>query len=309
MNPLNTIRMLSICWHIIAVTARCGVLWLLCGGLLRAQSPPVAAPIIVPTAIVPSTTNLNCSIVQSASWNTTQGDELLLSARFATRSNYQWVVQPFQLRGNLTMALGGSYRDDSIPQNAFRLAENEAFAEGVLTLPLGWRVDPYFSANARTPITESFAVAGPLRTRTAKLWDPVTSQQALGCSYFLGDHTAGWSTRLGLTLQQIRARHHTQQTNDTRTPEVEAYRAQSGLEWVNEMNAQIDSSISYTGRFGMLGTFDELEVWTVRSENELRMNVWKSLGITWNFTVVHDVKQSLRTQIRQSLMVGIVQDI
>ena len=75
------------------------------------------------------------------------------------------------------------------------------------------------------------------------------------------------------------------------------------------MNAQIDSSISYTGRFGMLGTFDELEVWTVRSENELRMNVWKSLGITWNFTVVHDVKQSLRTQIRQSLMVGIVQDI
>ncbi|MCC7437857.1 MAG: hypothetical protein IT211_05115, partial [Armatimonadetes bacterium] len=200
------------------------------------------------------------------------------------------------------------YRDDSIPENSFRLSENEAFAEGTLTFPIGWRVDPYFSANFRTPLTESFAIAGHQRTRTANMWDPVTSQQALGFTYFLGDQAGGWSTRLGFMLQQIRAGHHTQQTNDARTPEMERYKAQSGVEWVNEMNAQLDSSISYTGRLGMFGSFEELGVWAVRSENEFRVKVWKLLGVTWSFNVVHDVKQSLRTQIRQSLTLGVVQD-
>ncbi|MCC7438609.1 MAG: hypothetical protein IT211_08965, partial [Armatimonadetes bacterium] len=108
-------------------------------------------------------TTLNFSLVQSASWNIAQGDELLLSARIATRSSYQWTIAPCRLRTNLTLTLGGSYRDDSIPENSFRLSENEAFAEGTLTFPIGWRVDPYFSANFRTPLTESFAIAGPQR--------------------------------------------------------------------------------------------------------------------------------------------------
>ena len=283
-------------------TGRGCLFWIAIASVTLHAQPPA------PPVKLARGTMLNCSIVGASSWNAGQGDELVLSARFATRSQYQWKIEPCIVSGNLTTMLGGSYRDDTIPQNALRVGDNEAFAEGVITLPLGWVVDPYFSANFRTPLTESFAVAGGHRTRTAKLWDPVTSQQALGCTYSLGGKDGRWSTRLGFTLQQIRARHHTQQTNDARTPEVEAYKAQSGVEWVNEMSAQIDSSISYTGRFGMFGSFQNLDVWSVRSENELRLKVWKLLGITWNFTVVHDVKQSLRTQIRQSLMVGLVQD-
>jgi len=206
------------------------------------------------------------------------------------------------------MLIGGSYRADSIPQNAFRLSDNEAFAEAIIVLPLGWRVNPYASANFRTPLTESFAVAGMQRTRMANLWDPVTSQQALGGTFFLGNNTAACISRLAFTLQQLRARHHTQQTNDARTPETETYKAQSGIEWVNEISAHIDSSLTYTGRFGMFGSFDDLGVWAVRSENELRVKVWKFIGVTWNFTAVQDIQQTRRTQLRQSLMLGIVQD-
>ncbi|MBK8912843.1 MAG: hypothetical protein IPM61_16185 [Chlorobi bacterium] len=251
---------------------------------------------------------INCSFVQSSSWNTLQGDESIVSARISTRSNYQWNFTPCTFRTTFTTLIGGSYRADSIPQNAFRLSDNEAFAEAIIVLPLGWMVNPYASANFRTPLTESFAIVGGQRIRTANLWDPVTSQQALGGTYFLGSKTASWSSRLGFTLQQLRAHYHTQQTNDVRTPEIEAYKAQSGVEWVNEMSAQIDSSLTYTGRFGMFGSFDDVRVWAVRSENELRVKVWKFIGVTWNFTVVQDVRQTRRTQIRQSLTLGIMQD-
>jgi hypothetical protein len=39
----------------------------------------------------------------------------------------------------------------------------------------------------------------------------------------------------------------------------------------------------------------------------VRVQVWKFIGVTMSLNVIHDVRQSLRTQVRQTLMFGVVQ--
>jgi hypothetical protein len=47
-------------------------------------------------------------------------------------------------------------------------------------------------------------------------------------------------------------------------------------------------------------------VWTVRFESETKFAVWKSFGFTWTLAIVQDVRQSLRTEFRESMMVGLM---
>jgi hypothetical protein len=180
----------------------------------------------------------------------------------------------------------------------------------VFVYPIRWIMDPYFSISLRTPITEGFLYNyGPKRVRTANFWDPVTSQQGAGFTFAINTMTTRFDTRIGAALQQIRAHSNTQLTDDyTTLKEHEAYSARSGIEFASNAFFQGDSTVRYTGRLGLFGTFKDLGVWTVRWENETVFKLWKSIGLTWTFNVIHDIRYTRRTQFKQAIMLGLIQD-
>jgi len=279
--------------------------------LCKAQG---SAPPLTPTP--PNTlypglngTTFSFSFAQAFSSNWYLGDENIFSIRLQSQSRDERRVGPLLFRNQLTFVLGANYQDDSIPANTLRVRENEFFSEILTAYPVAWKIDPYVAFSLRTPITEAFYYFGETRTRNQNLWDPVTSRQSTGFTFALYGSSGTFNTRIGVALQQIRANNHTQLTDDYKTLDIqEKYRAQSGMEFVNEAYLRGDSTLTYRGRFTLFGSFEELDIWTVRWENETRFKLWKAFGITWTFNVVHDVRQTRRTQFRQSVMLGIEEE-
>jgi hypothetical protein len=257
----------------------------------------------------PNSTSLNLAFSQAFSANWSMGEDNYFAARFAARVYDERHGGPVVLRSSLQFELGANYTNDSIPENALRVGDNNFFVEEVVVYPLKWMLDPYVSANLRTPITESFNMQFGKRMNIANLWDPVTTQQSAGFSYNDLGRSGMFTARTGFALRQVRAEHNTQQTDDYTTPKVkEAYRAESGIEFEATAMFRADSTITYNGRFSLFSSFQDLDVWNVRWENETRFVLWKSIGLTWALQVVHNVRQTRRTQFKQAILLGLIQD-
>jgi hypothetical protein len=259
-------------------------------------------------------TNLNVSFSQAFSSNWAYGDENLFLLRLALNSKLVHDLGPVVFKGTLQSTLSASYRgdeEDTSESNPLRVGDNEFFYEGVFIYPIRWIVDPYLAGSLRTAVTESFQYqrGRPEPVRMANLWDPVTSQQGAGLTYLLRGEAGTFNTRVGLALQQIRAKHHTRMTDDYLTPKiVEQYKPLSGIEFVNEAYLRGDTTVTYIGRLTMFGSFQDLDIWSVRWENETRFQLWKSFTLSWTFNLIHDVRQTRRTQFRQAILLGINQD-
>jgi hypothetical protein len=258
---------------------------------------------------LPSASWLNLSFAQSSSANWSQNGQDFASLGLSWISRNAWSVGRFQLRTSLDSKLGATYLSDSSTTETFRVTDNDLFAEGLVAYSLGWQANPYLSAGVRTSLTEAFAYGARSRTRTGRFWDPVMSQQALGWTFTRADSSSMVMTRLGVTLQQVRARYHTRMSDDPKTPdEQEAYSAQSGIEWVSDALLRLDTNIGYNGRLSLTSTFEQPGIWTVRSENILQFRIWKFIGATLAISIVHDIRQTRKTQFKQSLMLGLAQE-
>ncbi len=267
-----------------------------------------------PNLRIRNTTSMGLSFAQSSVSDWREGEKQNLEINASLNFARLETIGPLQL--GITSKFNIGVQQQTTEDSEFIIpTDNEVFAEGVLQVPVKWKVDPYFSASVRTQITESFRISGsPLfgqtLLRTAKLWDPVTSQQGIGFTYYDRGSTGYFSTRIGVSLRQIRADVYTRLTDDFKTRDVvENYRADSGIEFVNDADIRIDSAITYKARLSLFGTFDDLEKWTVRWENEFRARVWRFIGVTLRINVYFDEQQSIDTQYRQSLTLGLLHSL
>lgn len=257
----------------------------------------------------PSDIDANFSVVALSSFNTPEEDQSVIAANISSKGHRSFTIAgPLLLNIYYNLNFGVSHRNDSIRENAWRVNDNDILGEAVLVLPLGWKIDPYIGANFRTAITESFLYRKGTRVRTAKFWDPVISQQTFGLAYAFNQNQQDviGSARLGIGMQEARARYHTRQTDDRMTRHiVEAYNAQSGIEGVVNARVHMDSSILYTTRLFLFSSFDDLGVWNVEWENEMKFMIWKFLAFTWQFDIRHDITETRRTQFINNMMFGV----
>ncbi|MCK5741791.1 MAG: hypothetical protein KAH48_06200, partial [Chlorobi bacterium] len=187
--------------------------------------------------------------------------------------------------------------------------DNRLFGEGVLTYPIGWKLDPFFSASFNTQITESFRMVGDNREATASLWDPVTSIQSWGFEYSRRKAKDNISSRIGFSLKQNRAFHYTKLTDDRETPDIkERWKTESGIQWKTDIVWQIDSSTNYRGMLDLYGTFDDMTKWTVKWTNEFKIKVYAHIGILAKLDLFYDEKQAVYTQYKQALRFGVIAD-
>lgn len=115
------------------------------------------------------------------------------------------------------------------------------------------------------------------------------------------------TTRLGISLKQIRAYFNTQMTDDYKTIDIkEKYKAESGFEIKTDLSVNIDSSSVYRGCLEFFGTYDNLEAWTVRFQNDFQLKIWEFIALLLKFEVFYDEKQSVQIQYRQSMRLGLV---
>jgi len=269
---------------------------------LNPSNPHKSSPLLGITAF-------SFSFSQSVSKDWALAEDNTFASRIAIKSlqDYNNIIGKLALRHNIVAKAGATYYDNSsedVPP--VRANDNELFAECQITYNLGLVANPYFASNFKTSITESFSVIRNKATRTASLWDPVSSQQSCGGAYSYTSPHMNLNCRLGFLFQQIRANKQTQQTDDPKTKEKERYKPSNGIEQITELIWKPDSSLSCNSKLTLQSTVSGLDVWYMKWETEMRVRVWKSLGVIFGLGVLQDTKQSLRTQIKQTLNFGLL---
>lgn len=201
-------------------------------------------------------------------------------------------------------------KSDKIAKERFLPNENELFFENVLKYPLNWKLDPYFSFNLRTQLTETIRYSGTKKIKSSKFWDPVNTQESAGLAYMFQDSISKLEIRAGLSLQQIRASKYTTTTDDPATRNVkERYKTKRGMETIMQYNCQINKTTSLNSKLSFFGDMEDLNKWDVRSESELKVVIWKSLGIMFKLNLIYIEKQLKSIQIQQSTKIGFMTTI
>ena len=137
------------------------------------------------------------------------------------------------------------------------------------------------------------------------LWDPAIIFQSAGLQYVKSVMRGTVSFRCGLAWKQTKAHSNTLLTDDYRTASVERYRSDTGVEIVGDAAWMIDSSTTYLGSAELLTTFKHPDIWAIRWENELRVNIWKFIGVTLQLRMVYDQSQVARLQYKQGAMISL----
>jgi hypothetical protein len=248
------------------------------------------------------------SVAQSLVDDWKQGKAVIFELNQSLAFSHNFKIDTLLFVPTFRYAIGVQYTNlTSQKINYIVPTDNELFGEAMLKYPAGWILDPFFAANFRTQITESFAVVKGSKQPTAKLWDPVVSMQSFGFAHTLSDSSRRriLTNRLGVSLKQTRTQHYTAMSDDPKTKERERWKAEAGLEWKLETTLKVANNLTYTATMETFASLKTLQQSTFRMQNELRVAIWKVVGITIRVELQYDQRQKQGIQYRQNLRAGV----
>ena len=242
---------------------------------------------------------VNLSQIALSNW--TQGGEDALAFTIFGNFGLKYQSNPWTLTNNLKVAFGRTKLGDE----NFRTTDNELFLESVLSYDVNWDVKPFFSNTVRTVITNGFDYGDPV-VKISAFFDPGYITQALG---FIYDKPEGFSTRLGLALQETFTSKFTHYADDPETSEIEKFKLETGIESVTEGEINLDDNLLFTSKLRLFGRFDQMDVWDVRWDNTLTAKVNEYVNVNLNVLVIYEKFQSPKTQLKEALQLGLSYNI
>lgn len=254
--------------------------------------------------------NYSLSLAQSANDDWKTGKNLNFEINNSVEPSFTMNFGEIQFFSRLKYAIGVKYEYIPDSEQKFIIpTDNSLEGEAGLRLIKGWKIDPFFSVNFNTQITESFVKNNTLNTyqRTANFRDPITSQQSWGFAYSINGIKNKLNIYWGISAKQIRADKYTQMTDNRSTQElIEKYNTQTGLQLKIENINEINPSLQYHGRLDLYNEFANMNIWQIKSENELIVNIWKLFGIVIKFDFFYDEKIKPQLYYKQNMRVGLV---
>ena len=137
----------------------------------------------------------------------------------------------------------------------------------------------------------------------ADFFDPGYITQSLGFTY---DKDKVFKSRLGIAIQETFTNKLRQYTDDAGTKdEIEAFKLETGIESVTDLNLPVDENLLYTSKLRLFTGFDRLDVWDVRWDNQVTAKINSWLNVNFNFIAVYERSQSVKTQIKEALQIGV----
>lgn len=243
---------------------------------------------------------LNISQISFKDWS--QGGSNSLSYTGFTNSQAIFVDESWRWANYLKLAYGRT----KIESQGYRTTDNELFFETVISKNLGWKIDPYFSASVRTAITKGFDYKFSPEVQIADFFDPGYLTQALGFLYH--DDKNKFFSRVGISLQETFANKFANLYSDNQetVDKTEKFKLETGIESVTVWFYEFLPKTSYSTYVRLFTRFDKLDVWDVRWDNNITAKVNDYLNVNLNVLIVHEINQTRRTQIKQTLNLGFI---
>lgn len=259
--------------------------------------PPPPQKTWLPTGIL----GLNLSQIALENW--TSGGEDALAFTLYSNMGLNYFSDPWSFTNKLKIAYGRT----KLGSDDFRTTDNEFFLENLLTYDAGWFANPYFSNTVRTAIVKGYDYSGDEALPISNFFDPGYINQSIGLAYKASE---SFSTRLGLGFQETFTKDYTKYSDDLETlDEVETFRFDTGIESVSGLNLKLDDNLLFTTELRLFSAFDQLDVWDVRWDNLFVAQVTKLINVNLNILVVYDADQTLKTQVKEALQIGITYNL
>jgi len=242
---------------------------------------------------------LNISQISFKDWS--QGGSNSLSYSSFSKVDLILIKDTYRWANFLKLAFGRT----KIESQGYRTTDNEFFFETILSKNLGWAIDPYFSASARTSLTKGFDYKVTPELQTADFFDPGYLTQAIG---FLYKKEEMFVTRLGVSFQETFANKFAALYSDDEATKdkIEKFKLETGLESVTVFKYEFLPQTTYATYLRLFTRFNDLDVWDVRWDNIISAKVNDYLNVNLNVLILHEINQTRRTQIKQALNLGFV---
>mgnify|MGYP000139883753 CR=1 FL=1 len=242
---------------------------------------------------------LNISQISFKDWS--QGGSNSLSYSSFSKVDLILIEDTYRWANFLKLAFGRT----KIESQGYRTTDNEFFFETILSKNLGWAIDPYFSASARTSLTKGFDYKVTPELQTADFFDPGYLTQAIG---FLYKKEEMFVTRLGVSFQETFANKFAALYSDDEATKdkIEKFKLETGLESVTVFKYEFLPQTTYATYLRLFTRFNDLDVWDVRWDNIISAKVNDYLNVNLNVLILHEINQTRRTQIKQALNLGFV---
>jgi hypothetical protein len=239
------------------------------------------------------------NLSQTALVNWSQGGSNSLA--YSAYANLAAILKdhPWKWKNRLSIIYGRTKLEDV----GYRTTENDIYFETVLSRNVGWVVDPFVSVTVRTAVTKGYDYSvADTNIQIVDFFDPGYVSEAIGFTY---DQNKIITTRLGLAFQQTFTNRFTNYTDDPETPEIEKFKFDTGIESVTEVKYEFLENMTYYSFLRLFSRFTSLDVWDVRWDNIITAKVNDYINVNFSVTVLHEISQTRKTQLRESLQLGL----
>ena len=246
---------------------------------------------------------LNLSQVYLDNW--AQGGENSLAWTVLLNGKFLYKHEKLNWKQTLSVRYGQTRLGDA----EYEKTDDELFYDNILSFVVGWKVEPYVALQARTQMGAGYKmidtdVGGEtvaVRTQTSAFFDPGYLQQSAGFSYEPSDV---FYTRLGVAVKETFSGIYGY-ADDPETEKFETTRTQTGIESATGTKLSIMENVLFTSQLNLFSAFDQLDVWDVRWDNLLSMKVNSYIQASVGVLLLHEIKQTRRTQLKEMLAIGI----
>jgi hypothetical protein len=189
------------------------------------------------------------------------------------------------------------YGQAKLGSQGIRKTDDRIDFESVLTYKMGVYINPYASASLKTQFVEGVTYdAAGVATPVSNFFDPAYITQSAGFGYQPAKEV---KTRLGVGVREIVTKSYTNYSNGKQV-EVDG-----GFESVTEVGWTVMENVVLNAKLEFFAPVKQMDQMMVRSDNTLAAKVNKFLSVNVNVQLINDPKVQARTQIKQTLALGI----
>ena len=201
-----------------------------------------------------------------------------------------------------TNAMKIDYGRNQVGSGTNKVTQNDLLFNSMFSLKSDWALDYYAGVNLITQIAPGYNYEATPEVQVNSLFDPADVTESVGLIYAYKDV---FKSQLGFGFHQVFAGSFYEKTDDPGTLEIEKSIYETGIESITTAKLDFAENLSWVTYLRLFSAFDRLDTWDVRWDNTLvgKINSWLNATFTW--IVVYDVKETLKTQVKEGLQIGI----
>ena len=241
--------------------------------------------------------SLNVTQIQYEDW-ASGGDNalsyvIILDSRVErNNSRYNWDISG-------KFAFGQTKQQGNETRNSVDRIETDL----AMTYKLSNGINPFISLGIDTQFTTGYDYRKKPKIAKSDFADPVYLNQSFGASYKRGSE---FSSRLGFAFKETYTQDHRIYSDNPETKDIKEWnKIETGIQSQTSVNVKISQNLSFDSKLRCFSTFEHIDVVDVKWDHSWRAKVAKYVSVNLNILIVYDKDVTLRTQIKESLAIGL----